>query len=241
VQTDPIGPADNANLYAYVHNDSVNLIDPLGLEPPIVVTGTEPPIVVTGRRPRSFCESAPFSQFCRDEFSGLSDGGGGATHFPGGGIGVVTGPLAPPIQQQQKQCSQGVLNFANDVSNLGNQISADGNDVLGMAGVAALAGVPISATGVGAPAGAADEVTAGGIAGVGLATKLIGATSTYFGHFIARVETGTTSSFGKDIFASVAAVFPSGGGRIADVAQDQAADAANRSLGNNSPPTTCPK
>jgi RHS repeat-associated protein len=31
VQTDPIGPADNVNLYAYVHNDPVNFADPMGL------------------------------------------------------------------------------------------------------------------------------------------------------------------------------------------------------------------
>ena len=32
MHTDPIGPADNANLYAYVDNDPVNATDPLGLE-----------------------------------------------------------------------------------------------------------------------------------------------------------------------------------------------------------------
>jgi RHS repeat-associated protein len=42
LQTDPVGPEDGPNLYAYVENDPVNLTDALGLQandPPIVICG----------------------------------------------------------------------------------------------------------------------------------------------------------------------------------------------------------
>jgi RHS repeat-associated protein len=84
LQTDPIGTSDNANLYAYVGNDPVNYIDPMGLtdqayQEPIVVSacqnGGTPPNCY--EQPGNFISggapaSGPGEPGCRGECSPIN-------------------------------------------------------------------------------------------------------------------------------------------------------------------------
>lgn len=103
MQTDPLGYEDNANLYAYVGNDPINLIDPLGLCSDSV-TGSDKWIVISRCRTR---------------------GGGGSVGSVGGLSGSEPGGREPgknparakaPPQKKLRMCLVKFLNkFAPSV------------------------------------------------------------------------------------------------------------------------------
>jgi RHS repeat-associated protein len=124
LQTDPIGAVDSPNLYQYVLNDSVNLVDPLGLHG---CDGTEPGIdcryiPVTGHRVRN--QPCPASQ-------GSASCSGGPPPGPSTGRGPGTGNIGQIKITINKNCQGvGVLNDPKVQSAMRNALakSLSGND-----------------------------------------------------------------------------------------------------------------
>lgn len=147
-------------------------------------------------------------------------------------------PTPKPNAEDGNQCNQGVLDAAHAVQDFADSLNDRSNDMLVIAGVAAATGVPLAATGVGAPGGAAFEITAGGIAGVAVTGKAISGFLDYSGDLVARVETGTQRGFASSLFSAATTLIPASG--IAqNIIQDQVNDAASAMV-NSEAPRSCP-
>jgi RHS repeat-associated protein len=197
LQTDPIGYRAGANLYNYVLSDPVNLSDPLGLQtaappdppPDPDCTGDDPKcpsIIVTATHLSNIVVSGLTTDLL-SIFFGVPGSSGNATQFPGGGIGVVTGPLAPPSQPKAKQqqpppCGQSsggtVANVAGNVADA-LSVAATASAILGAEPLAlAFEGGSLAASGVKAFAQfRSGDHTGAAITGVG---ALLGTGSAHF-------------------------------------------------------------
>jgi RHS repeat-associated protein len=130
LQTDPIGVAGGINLYAYVENDPVNYVDPLGLQEEVVE------IVVTGTRVRVNAPQPGGANIWARGGSpdgNAGDGGGGQRILPGecepgneveGCTITVTGRQPTPARSPSRGRSPPAYNPSENYCGGGNGLRA---------------------------------------------------------------------------------------------------------------------
>ena len=141
LQTDPIDVAGGINLYAYVGNDPVNWLDPLGLQTPPILTGWDPGC--------SICNATAFINGTDIVITAQASGGDGGAWLGGGmtgGVGNGRSPIAGfnprggggGEARPQRNICRSAYSGANAVSDLAGDIALGADTVAMGAAVAAV-------------------------------------------------------------------------------------------------------